>query len=254
MTDQQLVLGIDIGGSGVKGAVVNVSTGAKASDRFRIDTPDTPTTEALSATVDEIVDHFSWDGPVGCTFPGVVRNNIVHTAVNIHPSWVGVNAAEVIGTATEAPVTMLNDADSAGLAELRFGAAQTAGHADRGTVLVITLGTGVGSALFHDGVLVPNTEFGHVEINGADAELTTSARYKDANRLGWEQWAPNVETYLRHIEFLLWPDLIILGGGISKSFDAFAPLIDIRTPLVGAELRNDAGIVGAAVHATAMVS
>lgn len=242
------VLGIDIGGSGVKGAVVDVTSGTKIGSRHRIATPETPTVEALSAVVDQIADFFEWKGPIGCTFPGVVRNNVVHTAINLHPSWLGVDAAEVIGTAIDAPVTMLNDADAAGLAEVRFGAARTAGHSTAGTVLTITLGTGVGSALFRDGVLVPNTELGHLEIDGAAAEPTTSARYKDANRLGWEQWTPNVEKYLRHVEFLLTPDLIVLGGGISKSFDVFAPLIDIKTPLVAAELRNNAGIVGAAVH------
>lgn len=243
------VLGVDIGGSGIKGALVDPVTGQRVSARLRLDTPQPATPQTLTETVGTIVGHFEWSGPLGCTFPGVVRRNVILTAVNLHESLEQLNLAEALASTGCSPVRVINDADAAGLAEMRHGAGRTAGLAERGTVIMITLGTGVGSALFHDGVLVPNTELGHLEVDGEDAELTTSARYKDRNRLAWSEWTPNVSRYLRHLEFLLSPELIIIGGGISKSFDLFAHQLDTRTPLVQAELRNNAGIVGAAMFA-----
>jgi polyphosphate glucokinase len=232
------VLGIDIGGSGIKGAPVDTSAGRLIRDRLRIPTPQPAKPQAVADVVAEITKHFSWSGPVGVTFPGVVADGVVKTAANVHHSWVGTDAAELFHGAR-----VINDADAAGLAELAFGE----GKGRKGTVLLLTFGTGIGSALFTDGVLVPNTELGHLEIRGKDAEHRASDRAREQHELDWKDWAERVEEYLRHVEMLFTPSLFIIGGGVSKKADRFLPHISIDTPIVAATLQNEAGIIGAAL-------
>ncbi len=237
--------GVDIGGSGVKGAPVDVADATLTAPRHRIETPKKPTPDSLADVVAEVVGHFDWKGSVGCTFPGVVRAGVVRTAVNLHDSWVGVDAAGLLADRLGQRVMVMNDADLAGLAEVRYGA----GRAHDGVVVMVTFGTGIGTAVFNDGVLVPNTEFGHIELDGDEAEAQASDRAREQDDLSWKQWAKRVTAYLRRLEDLLWPDLFIVGGGVSKQADKFLPLVDIRTPVEPAQLRNDAGIVGAALVA-----
>jgi polyphosphate glucokinase len=238
------VLGIDIGGTGIKAAPVDVSTGKLTADRQKLDTPRPAKPDAVAKVVAELVHSFAWSGPVGITFPGVVIGGVIQTAVNLDPDWVGVNAADLFGQATGQAVTVINDADAAGIAEMKFGA----GVGQRGTVLMLTLGTGIGSALFIDGILVPNTEFGHIEIRGKDAEKRASEHAREEHDLSWGKWAGRVDEYLEHMERLLSPSLIIIGGGISKRADKFLPLLtELRAPVVPAGMLNDAGIVGAAM-------
>ena len=240
------VLGIDIGGSGVKGAPVDVEAGALVDERYRLETPRPATPDAVAAVLVEVAGH--WDGrePMGVTFPGVVRHGVIGTAVNLHPEWVDVDAAALIAERTGRPVTVLNDADAAGVAEVAFGAARDV----RGVVLLVTFGTGIGTALFVDGRLVPNTELGHLELNGADAELHASDRVREERDLSWEEWAGRAQDYLRVVERLLNPDLIVLGGGVSKKTDRYLHHIRLNTPIVPAVLQNNAGIVGAAMATT----
>ncbi|MFG2077783.1 polyphosphate glucokinase [Nonomuraea maritima] len=236
------VLGIDIGGSGIKGAPVDTKTGELVADRLRIATPEPSEPDAVAEVVAEILRHFSWDGPVGITFPGVVVDGVVRSAANVDRSWIGTDAARLFDGAT-----VLNDADAAGLAEMRFGR----GKGQHGTVLMLTFGTGIGSALFTDGVLVPNTELGHLELNGKDAEHRAAARVREEHDLSWEKWSERVERYLKHVEMLFSPSLIVIGGGVSKKADKFLPRIHLDTPVVPAELQNEAGIIGAAHAAEA---
>lgn len=245
MTATGILLGIDIGGSGIKGALVDVGSGEKATKRHRIATPTPATPEAVEATIVELAEHFDWSGPIGCTFPGVVRDGATLTAANLHTDWLGDDAEDRFGAATGCPVMMVNDGDAAGLAEMRFGA----GVDQPGVVMMVTLGTGIGTAMFVDGVLVPNTELGHIEVDGIDGEIRAAARVKDELRLSWEQWGGEVDLYLRTLEALVWPDLYIIGGGVSKTFDSFEQYLTCRTPCVAAQQRNDAGIIGAAVVA-----
>ncbi len=236
-------LGIDIGGTGIKGAVVDLDTGQFVAERFRILTPKPATPEAVAGVVKEVVEHFDWKGKVGATFPAVVQRGVVHTAANVDASWIETDAAAIFAKATGTACTVINDADAAGIAEVRFGAAK-----DRlGTVIVITLGTGIGSAVFIDGVLVPNTELGHLKMKGVDAEKRASETVRERDQLSWKKWSRRVEKYLQYLESLLWPDLIVIGGGISKKSDKFLPLISTRTEVVPALLHNEAGIVGAAL-------
>ena len=237
------VLGIDIGGSGIKGAVVDPTTGEKISKRHRVPTPQPAVPEAIEGALVELTRYFSWSGPIGCTFPGVVQGGIIRTAANLHPDLVGLSAVDRFTAATDCPTVVLNDADAAGVAEMRFGAGKDVG----GVVVMATFGTGIGTAVFVDGVLVPNTELGHLEIDGFDAETRAAARIKDDEDLSWQQWAERVDHYLRTVENLLWPDLFIIGGGVSKRFDNYAEWVNSRTPCVPAELRNEAGIIGAAL-------
>ena len=243
------VLGIDIGGSGIKGAPVDVTTGKLAQERFKVATPRPALPEAVAAAVRTVAAEFSWSGPSGITFPGVVTRNIIRTAVNLDPAWIGVNGQDLfIGAAGLGDVYVLNDADAAGQAEMRFGA----GVGEEGTVVMLTFGTGIGSALFTHGMLVPNTEFGHIEIRGKDAEKRASDRVRELHDLDWAHWAGRVDEYMSHLEALLWPDLFIVGGGVSKKADKFIPLLDgLSARVVPATMHNDAGIVGAAlaVHA-----
>ncbi len=245
------VLGIDIGGSGIKGAPVDVATGTLLADRQKIATPRPSTPEAVTDVVGELTRSFGWSGVTGATFPGVVADGTVRTAANVDRSWIGTNAAALFGKAVGGEVAVLNDADAAGIAEMTFGA----GKGERGTVLMLTFGTGVGSALFSGGLLVPNTEFGHIEIRGKDAEKRASERGKDEHGWGWKDWAGRVDEYLQRMEALLSPDLIIVGGGISKESEKWVPLLTgIRARIVPAGLHNDAGIVGAAMAAAGVAT
>jgi len=247
------ILGIDIGGSGIKGAPVDVKEGVLAAERYRIPTPQPVTPGAVSETVAEIVEHFGWKGPIGCTFPAVVKKGVVYTAANVDQSWVGVNGRELLTKTTGCPVRLLNDADAAGIAEMKFGA----GRGCQGVVLVITLGTGIGSAVFVDGSLMPNTEFGHIEMRSrlrgsVEAEHYASDRVRKEEKLKWGEWAARVNEYLALLESLFSPDLFILGGGVSKKHKKFLSELNIRARVVPAQLRNEAGIVGAALAAEAL--
>jgi polyphosphate glucokinase len=241
------VLGIDIGGTGIKAAPVDVAAGRLLAARLKLPTPHPADPDAMAAVIGELVAHFSWDGPTGITFPGVVTSGTVRTAPNLDQAWIGVDARQFLGQAVGGDVTVLNDADAAGIAEMRFGA----GKDQDGTVLLLTFGTGIGSALFYDGVLVPNTEFGHIEMHGKDAEARASERAREEQDLSWGKWAGRVDEYLDKMEQLLSPDLIIIGGGISRKSGKFLPRLSLRAPVVPAELLNDAGIVGAAMAAAA---
>jgi polyphosphate glucokinase len=237
-------LGIDIGGTGMKAAPVDVATGKLLADRQKILTPRPAVPDAVAGVVKQLTTAFDWSGLIGITFPGVVTDGVIRTAANLDQSWIGADAGKLFGQAASNPVRVLNDADAAGIAEMTFGA----GVGERGTVLMLTFGTGIGSALFTKGVLVPNTEFGHIEIHGHDAETRASEHAKVLHDLSWGKWAGRVDEYLRHMEALLWPNLFIIGGGISKESDKFVPrLTRIRARVVPAALLNDAGIVGAAM-------
>ena len=239
-------LGIDIGGTGIKGAPVDVAAGKLLADRKKIATPHPALPDAVADVVSQLVTSFEWSGPIGITFPGVVTNGVTRTAANLDPAWGGLDARALFAKAAGNPVQVLNDADAAGVAEMKFGA----GVGEHGTVLMLTLGTGIGSALFIDGILVPNTEFGHIEIDGKDAEKRASEHAKELHDLSWGKWAGRVDVYLQHMEALLSPDLFIVGGGISKESQKWVPLLTgIRARIVPAALQNDAGIVGAAMAA-----
>ncbi len=245
-----MILGIDIGGSGVKGAPVDLSAGALAAERYRLPTPQPSTTRDVVAAVREVAGRFGPAERTGITFPGVVVDGVTRTAANLDASWLDAPAAELFAEAVGGPVVVLNDADAAGIAEMEFGA----GRGQRGVTIVLTFGTGIGSAVFLDGRLLPNTELGHLELNGHDAEDRASAQAREVEKLDWPHWASRVEEYLRHVEALLQPDLFILGGGVSRRADRFLPLIKIRTRTVPAVLRNEAGIIGAAVAAANSVA
>lgn len=247
MSHHHLAFGIDIGGSGVKGAPVDLAKGEFADDRLRIPTPQPATPDAVAATVGEIVDSFDLDKkvPIGITFPAVMLHGVAQSAANVDDSWIGTDAQRLFSEATGRSVVAVNDADAAGFAEARYGAAKGVD----GVVLVVTLGTGIGSALVVDGRLVPNTELGHLEIDGHDAETRASDAARDREGLDFEQWAQRLQRYFSVVENLFWPDLIVVGGGVSKHHEKFLPLLDLRTKIVPAELLNAAGIVGAAALA-----
>jgi polyphosphate glucokinase len=238
-------LGIDIGGSGIKGAPVDLASGKLLAERVRLETPAKGGPQAVLDVVCQVATAFVSEGPIGVTFPGVVAHGVVHTAANMDKGWIGLDLARELRRRLRRPVVAMNDADAAGVAEMTFGAGRRA----KGVVVMITLGTGIGCAVFNDGVLLPNTEFGHLELDGRDAEERAAARVRDEDNLSWPQYAERVERYLKHLDRLLWPDRIIIGGGVSKKADKFLPLMDIRCPVVPARLLNDAGIVGAALLA-----
>ncbi len=240
------VLGIDIGGSGIKAAPVDLRTGEFVEDRRRIPTPEMGRPDAIVDIAGELCEHFRWKGTVGCAFPGVIRRGHTLTAANLSPEWVAMSAAKAFSDRLGCPVTMINDADAAGLAEVKLGAAKGVD----GVVVMITLGTGIGTAIFVDGRLVPNTELGHLKLNGVEAEDLASSRAKSDDDIGWREWSVRIDTYLREMESLFWPDLFIIGGGISKHFEKFGPRLEVDTPVVPAELQNRAGIVGAALAAS----
>jgi polyphosphate glucokinase len=238
--------GIDFGGSGIKGAPVDLDRGEFAAERVRIKTPERSTPAAVADVVAELHERFpAVTGPVGVAVPGIVRSGVVGSAANIDASWVGTDADGLLSERLGVDVRVLNDADAAGLAEVRYGAAV----GQRGLVILTTLGTGVGSAIVYDGVLVPNSELGHLEVGGRAAERSAANSVREEEGLSWEAWAERLETYYRHLERLFSPDLFVVGGGVSKQVDEFLPHVDVETPIVPAKLRNRAGIVGAALYA-----
>ena len=237
--------GIDIGGTGIKGAPVDMERGELVQPRWRIPTPQPATPEAVARTVAEVVKHFDWKGPVGATFPAVIKSGVARSAANVDPSWIGTDVAAALSAATGCPVTVLNDADAAGVAEMTFGVGRDAG----GLVIVSTLGTGIGTAMFLDGQLVPNTELGHIEIGGEDAELRASDAARDREGLSWSHYSRRLDRYLQALEKLFSPDLFIIGGGASKKSDKFIPRLHLRAEVIPAALLNNAGIVGAALAA-----
>ena len=240
------VLGIDIGGSGIKGAPVDIKKGEMLTERFRIKTPKSGKPKPMAEVVAEIAQHFDWQGPIGCGFPAAIQHGVVRTAANVSKKWIGKNASQLFSETTGCLTVVINDADAAGLAEMRFGA----GQGREGVVLLITLGTGIGTALFSDGKLMPNTELGHIEIAGVEAEKMASSFVRENENLTWPQWAERVDTYLDVMEQLFWPDLIIVGGGISKDHKKFLPLLSVEAEVIPAQMRNNAGIVGAALAAS----
>jgi polyphosphate glucokinase len=239
------LLGIDIGGSGIKGAIVDTESGEFVTERLRIPTPQPAKPEAVADVVKQIADSFAWEGPIGCTFPAVVRHGVTLTAANVDDDWIGADAEKLLRDVTGRPVVVLNDADAAGIAEMTFGA----GRDHDGLVIILTLGTGIGSAIFMKGVLVPNTEFGHIKVRGKDAEHRASDKIRQENEYSWKKWGKRLSEYFQYLEFLFTPDLFIIGGGVSKKYEKFFPHIHCHTELVPAELRNDAGIIGAAMAA-----
>ena len=239
------ILGIDIGGTGIKGAPVETDTGVLLVERYRLPTPVGAKPQPVAAVVKEVATQFFWHAPIGCGFPAVIRDGVAESAANIHPKWIGTNVAQLFSEATQCPVYVLNDADAAGLAEVTFGA----GRGVNGVVLMITIGTGLGSALFVDGKLVPNTELGHIEVECDDAESIASDVVRKQQDLSWKKWAKRFDKYLNTLKNLFSPDLIILGGGAVKKQDQFLPLLTVQTRIVPAVLGNDAGIVGAALSA-----
>ena len=240
------LVGVDIGGTGIKGAPVELAEGDLTAPRFRLLTPRPATPEAVASTVAEVVGHFDVDGRIGCTFPAVVQHGVAMTAANIDRSWIGTDVRSTIEQATKRPVTVRNDADAAGLAEMEFGA----GRGRQGVVAMVTLGTGIGTAIFVDGTLVPNTELGHIEIKGRDAETWASEIVREKQGLSWKKWGKRVNRYLQTLEALINPELIIIGGGVSKKAQRYFGYLDTRAELVAAQLRNEAGIIGAAVAAS----
>jgi polyphosphate glucokinase len=236
-------LGIDIGGTGIKGAPVDLVRGELLAERKRLLTPSPSTPEAVAASIAEIVSMFPDTTEIGCGYPGVVKYGRTMTAANVDQGWIGCPAADVIAAATGRPVTVVNDADAAGIAEMTYGA----GRGQQGVVILTTLGTGIGTAIFYRGQLLPNTELGHIEIRGKDAETRASERQRIKKRLSWREWAARLDEYYTRMENLFWPDLFIVGGGASKEHERFLPLLTLRTPIVPAALRNEAGIIGAAM-------
>ncbi|MFF4020348.1 polyphosphate--glucose phosphotransferase [Streptomyces sp. NPDC001843] len=242
------IFGVDIGGSGIKGAPVDLERGDLAQERHKVLTPHPATPDGVADGVKQVVEHFGWTGPVGLTFPGVVTGGAtVRTAANVDKSWIDTDARALFSERLGGlPVTVVNDADAAGVAEMAFGA----GRGRRGTVVLLTFGTGIGSAVFVDGVLVPNTELGHLELHGHDAEKRASSKAREDEDLSWEKWAHRVQKYLAHVEMLFSPELFVIGGGVSRKADKFLPLIEgVQAEIVPAQLQNNAGIVGAAMRA-----
>ncbi|MGZ9226344.1 MAG: polyphosphate--glucose phosphotransferase [Anaerolineales bacterium] len=237
------VLGIDVGGSGIKGAPVETKTGKLVAERVRIKTPKKAEPEPVAEVVAEIAKSFAWKGPIGIGFPAPIKGGLVMMAANISEKWVGINADELFTKTTGSDCTMINDADAAGLAEMKFGA----GKGQRGTVIMVTLGTGIGTAIFHRGNLLPNTEFGHLDMNGEEAEHLASDAVRQREDLSWKKFTKRLNNYLLEMEKLFWPDLFIIGGGISKQSDKYIPLLGIKTPVVTAQFLNEAGIVGSAL-------
>jgi len=238
------LLGIDIGGTGIKGAPVDTETGQLTAERLRIPTPQPALPNAVADVVEQIATHFNYQGPTGITFPAVVKKGVIYTAANVDDSWIGTNAGDLFSQHVGGPAYVVNDADAAGVAEMRFGAGK-----DRpGVVIMITLGTGIGSAVFLDGNLLPNSEFGHLQIRGKDAEKRASEKMREDKKLSWKQWSKRLSEFLNEMEKLFSPDLFIIGGGISKKSEKFFPHLKTKTEVivVPAQMRNEAGIIGAA--------
>jgi polyphosphate glucokinase len=239
------ILGVDIGGSGIKGAPVDTHTGTLIAPRFRLPTPSPAKPQPVAEIIAQLVLNFHWQGLIGCGFPAVVQKGVTMSAANVHKQWIGLDAATLFKDVTGCPTYVINDADAAGLAEMAFGAGAGRG----GVVLIITIGTGLGTALFKDGILMPNTEFGHIEIDCKDAETYATDAARKRLGLTWKQWSRYVDKYLLTLEKLISPDLIILGGGVSKEHDRFVPYLSTRAEIIPAQMLNEAGIVGAALAA-----
>ena len=241
-TGQPTAFGIDIGGSGMKAAPVDLITGTLTADRHKFLTPQPSTPEAMADVVRRLVEHFEWEGNVGVAFPTVVRNGVARTAANIDKSWIGTDIDAVFTKASGQPVHVINDADAAGLAEMRYGA----GRGRDGVVIMLTFGTGIGSGLFLDGKLVPNTELGHLLLDGEEAEHRGAAVIRDREHLSWKEWGERVHRYLEHVMFLFSPDLLIIGGGVSRKSERWLQYVEVDVEIAVASLENEAGIVGAA--------
>jgi len=247
------VLGIDVGGSGIKGALVDLTVGDFAGDRLRIPTPKKSTPANCAEVIVKIIESFSddlGDGPIGVTVPAPVVHGTVPLMANLDKAWNGLPATAFLTQEVGRPITLINDADAAGLAEVYYGAARDV----PGVVILLTLGTGIGSAIIHNGVLLPNCELGHLELDGFDAEKRASSGVKEKEDLSYEVWAKRLDRYIGHVEMLFSPDLFVIGGGISKNYRQFLPLLHLRTPIVPAQLRNRAGIIGAAWAAANMAA
>lgn len=243
------ILGIDIGGSGIKGAPVDTVKGVFLEDRYRIPTPQPAVPEAVGDVVAEITQYFNWNGPIGCTFPAIIKRGVTLSAANVDDSWIGTDAQRLLQRKTGNPVVILNDGDAAGIAEMEFGV----GKGRDGIVFMLTLGTGIGSAIFVNGELMPNTELGHIKIRGKDAEHRASDKVRQDKDLSWKKWSKRLNELLQHLEFLFSPDLFILGGGVSKKHQKFLHHLKTNADIVPASLRNDAGIIGAALAAKKLV-
>jgi polyphosphate glucokinase len=243
-----VILGVDIGGSGIKGALVDTEQGKFVSDRIRIETPKPATPEAVAETLKELVSKFDYTGPIGCGFPATVHHGVAFTAANIDQTWINTPVEKLFTATVSNPCFVLNDADAAGIAEVKYGA----GKDTKGVVIMVTIGTGLGTAIFVDGKLFPNTELGHIILNDQIAEHYCSDAARQREDLGWGKWGKRFNKYLNRLQFLLNPDLFILGGGASKSFEKFKDKLDLRTPVVTAESLNAAGIIGAALYAEQM--
>jgi polyphosphate glucokinase len=239
------ILGVDIGGSGIKAAPVDVTTGKLLAPRQRIPTPSPSKPKAVAGVVGQLIEHFEWSGPIGCGFPSVIQNGIVRTAANVHNRWIDTNAVELFEKVNDGPVFIVDDADAAGMAEMTFGA----GRGKLGTVMMITIGTGLGSAVFTHGRLIPNTELGHLITWKGEAETIASDAARKRERLSWKKWGRRFNRYLRYLHSLFWPDLFVLGGGVVKQFAKFESYINVESPVVPAIFKNEAGIVGAAMVA-----
>ncbi len=242
-TETMDTLGIDIGASGIKGACVDTTTGRLTTERHRIGTPHPSTPKRVASVIAELKEHFDWSGPIGCGFPSVVRSGVVQTAANVDDKWVGTDARKLFADATDCAITLINDADAAGLAEMKFGA----GRGHNGVVFLVTIGTGLGSAFFTGGRLLPNTEMGQIQLLGKIAERYASDAIRKKEELSWPEWALRFNAYLGRIELLFSPDLIIIGGGASKKYQKYKEHLSVAAEIVPAELRNEAGIVGAAL-------
>jgi polyphosphate glucokinase len=242
------ILGVDIGGSGIKGAPVDTAAGLLLAERYRIATPKSGAPRAIAKTLKKLVDHFEWKGGIGCGFPAVVQSGVAKTASNIDKKWIDTDAAQLFTEATNCKTYVVNDADAAGVAEMKFGA----GRDQKGIVMIVTVGTGIGSAMFTAGKLVANTELGHIFLNGKIAEDYASDAARKKLDLTWKKWGKRFDKYLRHVENIFWPDLIIIGGGMSKRYDKFKEHITVKTRVVPARLLNDAGIIGAALFAESL--
>lgn len=244
MEEGTLVLGIDIGGTGIKGALVDVEKGTFVTERFRLDTPQPSTPDAVAETLKKVIDHFEWKGPVGIGFPAIIRHDVAHSAANIHKDWKGVHLSEFFADHVHLPLTVINDADAAGLAAMEFGT----GNGHDGVVVFLTIGTGIGSALFLNGKLLPNSEFGHLLFKGKIAEKYISKKARK-EKYSEEEWGKYWNLYLEYLERIISPDLIILGGGGSKKFEEIEPYLSLETKVVASQLLNSAGIIGAALYA-----
>jgi polyphosphate glucokinase len=241
------ILGIDIGGTGIKAALVDPKQGVLQSDHKKLETPKPATVDSMLAIVRQVIEQFHWDGPIGCGYPGVVKNGVVHTAANLDPCWINFNLGQELRKFTHGKVNVINDADAAGIAEMTFGAGKPRNMKGGGVVLLFTLGTGIGSALFMDGMLIPNTEFGHIEMDGVDAEKLAATVVRERENLSWDTWAKRVNRYLKYMEMLFSPDCIIIGGGVSENPELFFPYLQLKAEVLPAKMANEAGIIGAAL-------